>query len=75
MWGAWAVSSPIGHSHKQHEASVVVKRRPGILPKLQHKKDGPYEVIAVYNNGTVRIQCGAVNERINIRRLDPFHEV
>ena len=23
MSGAWTVSSPIGHSHKQHEASVV----------------------------------------------------
>ena len=31
---------------------------PGILPKLHHKKDGPYEVIAVYNNETVRIQHG-----------------
>jgi len=60
--------------HHYNVGDMVAKKRPGILPKLRRRKDGPYEVIAVYNNGTVRIQLGAVNERINIRRLTPFQE-
>jgi transposase InsO family protein len=65
-------SKRIPHHYKIGD--LVVKKRPGILPKLGRKRDGPYEVIAVYNNGTVRIQLGPVNERLNIRRLDPFHQ-
>ena len=52
----------------------VSKRKPGIIPKLRRKRDGPYEVIAVYNNGTVRIRRGAVSQRLNIRRIYPFQE-
>ena len=60
--------------HTYSVGDKVAKRRPGILPKLRRKRDGPYEVTAVYNNGTVRIRQGAVQERINIRRLNPYHE-
>ena len=60
--------------HTYSVGDKVAKRRPGILPKLRRKRDGPYEVTAVYNNGTVRIRRGAVQERINIRRLNPYHE-
>ena len=60
--------------HMYSVGDKVAKRRPGILPKLRRKRDGPYEVTAVYNNGTVRIRRGAVQERINIRRLNPYHE-
>ena len=35
---------------------------------------GPYEVTEVFTNGNVRIQRGAVNERINIRRLEPHFD-
>jgi hypothetical protein len=31
-------------------------------------------VAAIYTNGTVRIQKGKVNERVNIRRLFPYFE-
>ena len=37
---------------------------------------GPYPITEVYTNGTVRIQKGIVNERVNIRRLTPhFGEI
>ena len=41
--------------------------RKGKLFGFEHK--GPYQVTAVYNNGTVTIKCGNFHERINIRRL------
>lgn len=42
--------------------------------KALDKNEGPYQVTNVYTNGTVRIQRGSINERINIRRLTPFFE-
>eukprot|EP00985_Skeletonema_marinoi_P031804 scaffold37810_cov288-Skeletonema_marinoi.AAC.1 len=42
--------------------------------KAKDKNHGPYVVTSVFTNGTVRIQRGSVNERINIRRLTPFFD-
>ena len=38
----------------------------GIKRKLDNKKKGPYRITQIYTNGTVRVQRGTVNERINI---------
>ena len=43
----------------------------GIYRKLDYRKQGPYRITEVFTNGTVRVQHGQVNERINIRRLKP----
>ena len=43
----------------------------GIYRKLYYKKQGPYRIIEVFSNGTVRVQRGQVNERINISHLKP----
>ena len=45
-----------------------------IQGKLDNPKDGPYPITQIFTNGTVRIQKGIVNERINIRRLEPYFE-
>ena len=47
---------------------VVTK---GVQRKLDRPKKGPFPITKVYTNATVRIRRGAVNERINIRRLEP----
>ena len=42
--------------------------------KLNPRYHGPYDITQVYTNGTVEIQrTPVVRERINIRRLIPFH--
>ena len=46
----------------------------GIFRKLDCPKMGPFPITEVYTNGAVRIQRGPVNERINIRRLEPHFE-
>ena len=43
----------------------------GVQRKLNRPKTGPFPITEVYTNGTVRIQRDAVDERINIRRLEP----
>ena len=52
----------------------VLLRKDGILRKAEYKYEGPYEITQVFCNGTVRIQRGSINERLNIRRLTPFTE-
>lgn len=42
--------------------------------KLDNPKEGPYLITDCYTNGTLRIQKGHVNERINIRRCEPCFE-
>jgi len=64
--------SHIPHAYKVGDS--VSKRRPGILPKLRRKREGPFEVIAVFDNGTIRIRCVAVSERLNIRRVNPCQD-
>ena len=46
----------------------------GKLRKVEDPYEGPYVITDVYTNGTVRIQRGTLNERINIRRLHPYFE-
>ena len=46
----------------------------GINRKAAQENKGPYLITEVFANGTVRIQRGSINERINIRRLTPFFE-
>ncbi len=48
--------------------------RDGIFRKLEGPKFGPFPITEIFTNGTVRIQRGSVNERINIRRLEPHFE-
>ena len=35
---------------------------------------GPYEIIKVNNNGTVKIRLEHVQETVNIRRIKPYKE-
>ena len=46
----------------------------GKLRKAEDPYEGPYVITDVYTNGTVRIQRGTLNERLNIRRLHPYFE-
>jgi transposase InsO family protein len=60
--------------HDYQIGDKVLLEKPGIVPKLSAPRTGPHTVTAIYTNGTVRIQRGVVNERVNIRRLTPYHE-
>ena len=60
--------------HDYKEGDLVSKEIPGIKPKLSAPREGPYRVEKVYSNGTIRIRRGHVSERINIRRVQPYHQ-
>ena len=61
--------------HHYKVGNMVLLEKPGIIPKLESPHDGPYEILKVYNKGTVRIKVnGAVKEWVNIRCLTPFNQ-
>ena len=53
---------------------VITKtnERRGKLLDYEHK--GPYEIVKVYANGTIKMKCGNFNEIINIRRVRPYYK-
>ena len=61
---------------KDYEYKVgdkVLLEKPGIMPKMSNSRTGPFDVLKVYTNGTVKIQRGPVQEKVSIRRLTPYH--
>ena len=61
--------------HENRVGEKVLLEKPGLVSKLSAPHTGPYRITHTYTNGTpVRIQCGVVNERVNIRRLTPYKE-
>lgn len=59
------------HVYNVNDKVLVARKR--IQRKLNLPRKGPYTITQVYSNGTVRIQRGVINERINIRHLTPYH--
>ena len=57
--------------HKCKVGDQVYLREEGKRRKLSSPRSGPFEITAVYNNGTVEILQGAVRERVNMRRISP----
>ena len=68
----WENKKRIPHTYSVGDK--VSKNRPGIQAKLKRKRDGPYTITHVYDNGTVRILRGNVSERLNVRRVQPYFD-
>jgi hypothetical protein len=66
-------TSRIRHDYKVGD-KVLLKEPVKYLIKLEAPRTGQHTVAAIYTNGTLRIQKGKVNERVNIRRLFPYFE-
>ena len=64
--------SRIYHEYKAGDKVLLTK--PGIVRKLSAPRTGPHEVLGVYPNGTVLLQRGVIQERVNIRRITPYFE-
>ncbi len=52
---------------------LVTKIKAGTL-KMEQPREGPYNIIRVHVNGTVTIQKGPIEERLNIRQVFPYVE-
>ncbi|GFH50538.1 hypothetical protein CTEN210_07014 [Chaetoceros tenuissimus] len=61
-------------SHQYQVGDRVLKKTNGILRKFSKKKSDPYQILAIHNNGTVTIQKGVTQDRLSIRRIEPYKE-
>ena len=60
-----------------HEYSIgdkIYLRPSGVQRKLEIQNKGPYRITHVHANGTVRLQMGIKNIKVNIRRIEPAFE-
>ncbi len=63
-------SKRVKHDYKVND-QVLLDR--GVLQrKLNPKRDGPYQVVRVYSNGTLKIRKGIYVQRVSIRRCVPY---
>ena len=60
------------HDYKIGDKVLLIKD--GVFRKVEDPNEGPYTITQVHTNGTVRIQRGAISERLHIRRLYPYFE-
>jgi hypothetical protein len=60
--------------HQYSVGDKVYLHPTGIQHKLEMQKKGPYGITHVYTNGTVHLQIGAQNDKVNIQRIKPAFE-
>jgi hypothetical protein len=63
-------SKRINHEYKVNDQ--VLLDRDILQRKLIPKRDGPYQVVQVYSNGTLKIRKGIYVQRMSIRRCVPY---
>jgi len=56
----------------EYQVGDKVLLRTGTENKYEQPYSGPHPILKINNNGTVRIQKGAVTETVNIRRITPY---
>ena len=64
------------HTYKAGDLVLIIMRsyERGKKPKISEFAEGPYKVLRVYKNGTLRIKRGEFEETIHIRRLSPYYK-
>jgi hypothetical protein len=60
--------------HDYQVGDKILLAKPGIIRKMTQPRTGPFEIIKVHTNGTVRIRRGNITEQVNIRRIAPYFE-
>ena len=65
--------SRLKHTYKIGD-KVLLILSDEVMSKLDDPTEGPYQIMKVFHNGTIRINRGAFNEVLHIRNVKPFHE-
>ena len=71
------------NNRRENSKRIRYSYRPGtkvlldkgeLTRKLVPDREGPYPVVKVYKNGTIKIRKGIVTQKVSIRRCVPFQE-
>ena len=60
--------------HEYNIRDKVLLEKPGKLRKMSTPRTGPHRILRVFTNGTIIIDKGSFHQRVNIRRVTPYHE-
>ena len=60
------------HKYKVGDKVLLIVKPADRKYKLSPPTEGPFRVLKVFDNGTIRIRRGNYNETISIRRVKPF---
>ena len=56
----------------KYEVDEHILLRNKLARKMELPYKGPYKITKVFDNGTVRIQMGTIEDRVNIRHIVPY---
>jgi hypothetical protein len=62
----------LDHIYKVDDLILIIKK-PYELAKAGKITLGPYWILKLYKNGTVKIQCGSFTDILSIRRIMPYY--
>ena len=65
-------STRVAHTYEIGQLVLIVRNDKDVTRKLRQPTEGPYEILRVYRNGTVKIRRGNYDEILSIRRIRPF---
>ena len=60
--------------HEYNIKDKVLLEKPGKLCQMSTPRTGPYRILRVFTNGTIIIDKGSFHQRVNMRRVTPYHE-
>jgi hypothetical protein len=60
--------------HEYKIGQKVLYRNESLAKYSEDPYDGPFEIVQINTNGTVRLKMGALTDTINIRNLKPYRE-
>jgi protein associated with RNAse G/E len=61
-------------SHQYKVGDKVLYRIDSMSKFNDNPYEGPYQIVHVYTNGTVRLKMGAVTDTVNIRLIKPYRD-
>ena len=68
-------TSRLSHKYMVGDKVLILINKDDVKSKMDQLTEGPFAIVKVYpSHGTVKIQRGAYQEMIHIRRLKPCHE-
>jgi hypothetical protein len=59
----------IDYDYAVGESILKIK---AVTLKIEQPREGPFDILRIHTNGTVTIQKGPVEERLNVRQLLPY---
>ena len=62
-------STRVAHTYESGQLVLIIRNDEDVTCKLRQPTEGPYKILKVYQNRTVKIRQGNYNKVLSIRRI------